>query len=173
MTTELRAALLAVLLLASGCAALHENREGDNVDVSSYPPDVQRAYEVFALRCSRCHTLARPLNARITDPQHWIRYVTRMRRQPGSGIDHNNADLILKFLLYYHRPNVAQSVEPVPPSEPIAPEPADVNPPVAAPPPAPEPALPAPPAPAPPALPPDGLDHESSTPSGVPDGGQP
>jgi hypothetical protein len=94
---------LALLLLVPACADAHETRRGDRVDVSSYPPDIQAAYRVFAVRCSRCHTLARPLNARITDPQHWIRYVTRMRRQPGSGIDRSNADIILRFLLYYHR----------------------------------------------------------------------
>lgn len=112
MTTDRRAqiAVAAVLLsaLCVACAGDNAWRQGDSVDVSSYPRDVQRAYRVFALRCSRCHTLARPLNARIDDPQHWIRYVRRMRRMPGSGIDHTNADLILKFLLYYHRPEEAE-----------------------------------------------------------------
>jgi hypothetical protein len=56
---------------------------------------------VFARRCSRCHTLARPLNAQIRDPQHWVRYVTRMRRNPGSGINPQDAELILNFLLFY------------------------------------------------------------------------
>lgn len=108
MTTEPRGSLLArlavVLMLAPalGCAA-HEARRGDRVDVSSYPEEIRDAYRVFAFRCSRCHTLARPLNARIDDPEHWVRYVRRMRRQPGSGIDSSNADTILKFLLYYHR----------------------------------------------------------------------
>jgi hypothetical protein len=103
MTTSRFCRLSALALLLASCADGHANRRGDHVDVSKYPPDVQAAYRVFAVRCSRCHTLARPLNAHITDPQHWIRYVTRMRRQPGSGIDRSNADVILKFLLYYHR----------------------------------------------------------------------
>ena len=76
-------------------------RSGDTVDVSSYPADIQAAYEVFAVRCSRCHTLARPLNARITDSEHWVRYVTRMRRNPSSGINRKDAEIILRFLLYY------------------------------------------------------------------------
>jgi len=100
-TRALCAALLSVLLL--GCAGGHETRRGDRVDVSSYPEDIQHAYRVFEFRCSRCHTLARPLNARISDPQHWVRYVRRMRRQSGSGIDEQNGETILKFLLYYHR----------------------------------------------------------------------
>ena len=100
-TRALCAALLIALLL--GCASGHQTRRGDRVDVSSYPEEIQHAYRVFEFRCSRCHTLARPLNARITDPQHWVRYVQRMRRQSGSGIDEQNGETILKFLLYYHR----------------------------------------------------------------------
>ena len=81
MTTEARAAcaLLASALLAAAamrCAGANETRHGDRVDVSGYPAEIQEAYRVFALRCSRCHTLARPLNAHIDDPEHWIRYVT-------------------------------------------------------------------------------------------------
>jgi hypothetical protein len=103
MTTDLvRSALFVAVLMTSACAG-NEARHGDRVDVSGYPRDIQDAYKVFALRCSRCHTLARPLNARIHDPEHWIRYVTRMRRQVGSGIDAQNAQVILRFLLYYHR----------------------------------------------------------------------
>lgn len=136
MTTERRALLTALALLALlalGCANAHEHRRGDRVDVSSYPPDIQAAYKVFAVRCSRCHTLARPLNARISDPQHWIRYVARMRRQPGSGINHGNADVILKFLLYYHRAPTDAQEPPAP--EPPAPAPATPHEPEFAPPP--------------------------------------
>lgn len=93
---------LAALALAPGCTG-HEARRGDRVDVSGFPLEIQDAYRVFAFRCSRCHTLARPLNARIDDPEHWVRYVRRMRRQSGSGIDAQNSEVILKFLLYYHR----------------------------------------------------------------------
>jgi hypothetical protein len=96
--------LIAITLsvLLAGCAG-SEARRGDRVDVSGYPEEIRHAYRVFEFRCSRCHTLARPLNARINDPQHWVRYVRRMRRQSGSGIDEQNGETILKFLLYYHR----------------------------------------------------------------------
>jgi hypothetical protein len=47
------------------------------------------------------------LNAHITDPQHWVRYVTRMRRQPTSGINSEDAEAILRFLLFYTREQVA------------------------------------------------------------------
>jgi hypothetical protein len=124
MTTEVRrvgvwlgcAALLAgaALLVAHGCAGA--------IDVTSYPKDIQAAYEVFAVRCSKCHTLARPLNARIHDAQHWVRYVTRMRRNPSSGINAKDAEIILRFLLYYmHQTDKAESE---PEDEPIATPPA-------------------------------------------------
>jgi hypothetical protein len=132
MTTETRrvgvwlgcAALLAgaALLVAHGCAGASKVRHGDTIDVTSYPKDIQAAYEVFAVRCSKCHTLARPLNARIHDAQHWVRYVTRMRRNPSSGINAKDAEIILRFLLYYmHQTDKAESE---PEDEPIATPPA-------------------------------------------------
>jgi hypothetical protein len=118
------AALLTLLgAVAFGCAGSNKMRHGDSIDVSSYPEDIQAAYDVFAVRCSRCHTLARPLNARITDAQHWVRYVTRMRRNPTSGINEKNADIILRFLLYYMHQRAQEDKEPDEPAAP-APEPA-------------------------------------------------
>jgi hypothetical protein len=179
VTTDARAPLAFALLalLALGCADMNEARRGDSVDVSKYPPDIQQAYEVFANRCGRCHTLARPLNARISDPQHWVRYVARMRRQPGSGIDHSNADVIVKFLLFYHRVRGAESEPGTPaeqaPSEPSPPAPSPASPP---------PSKPEPPAQpeqaplAPPVLPPPSstdFDDITGTPDGVPHGENP
>ena len=105
MTTEwfrgLGAALAVVgVSIAISCATT-TNRIGDSLDTSQYPPDIRDAYKVFAVRCSRCHTLARPLNARINDPQQWVRYVQRMRLNPASGINAKNGEIILRFLLYY------------------------------------------------------------------------
>jgi hypothetical protein len=111
------ALLLAGTLLLLSCAT-HESRRGDRVDVSKYPAEIQAAYEVFATRCSRCHTLARPLNARIDDPKHWIRYVHRMRLQPGSGIDARNGEIILRFLLYYHGSSSKTEAAPAPSAPP-------------------------------------------------------
>lgn len=108
MTTERMRAVGAALLVLSlgagiaiGCATTVSNRTGDTLDVSQYPPEIRDAYKVFAVRCSRCHTLARPLNARIRDPQQWVRYVQRMRLNPASGINAKNGEIILRFLLYY------------------------------------------------------------------------
>jgi hypothetical protein len=117
-------AFLLLGLLSAGCAT-HEARRGDSVDVSKYPPEIQESYRVFAVRCSRCHTLARPLNARIADPQHWVRYVNRMRLQPGSGIDAANAKIILRFLLYYHGGEQPAPPPPVPSAPPVPATPGD------------------------------------------------
>lgn len=149
MTTEIAIArgclysgvLVAVLaVLIPSCAGTSSVRSGDRIDVSKYPSDIQDAYRVFAVRCSRCHTLARPLNARIRDPEHWVRYVTRMRRNQSSGINAKDAEIILRFLLYYTRqvtaeeegvppagpaPHVVASPPPPPSLEPAAPQSAD------------------------------------------------
>ena len=104
MTIEhgwLTSALCLGLLLSSVACVSSSTRRGDGVDVSKYPDDIQDAYKVFAVRCSRCHTLARPLNAQINDPQHWVRYVSRMRLNSASGINAKNGEVIIRFLQYY------------------------------------------------------------------------
>ena len=91
----LLAALGALVSASSACS------RKESLDPSSMPEDVRGDYAIFARRCSKCHTLARPLNANITDDQQWINYVNRMRRQPSSGISLEDQEHILKFLRYY------------------------------------------------------------------------
>lgn len=113
--------VLLVVAVASlvSCAGTSSVRSGDQIDVSGYPAEIRDAYRVFAVKCSRCHTLARPLNARIRDEQHWVRYVTRMRRNPSSGINRKDAEIILDFLLYYTKQVEAEEAEQeAPPSVP-------------------------------------------------------
>jgi hypothetical protein len=69
------------------------------IDVSAYPPEHQQAYALFSRRCSKCHTLARPINSTMQG-QEWATYVNRMRRKPGSGIAPNEAETILGFLVF-------------------------------------------------------------------------
>jgi hypothetical protein len=76
-----------------------ERREG--LDPSKMPENVRADYQVFAHKCSKCHSLARPLTANITDDEQWVLYVNRMRRQPGSGISPTDQEAILRFLEYY------------------------------------------------------------------------
>jgi hypothetical protein len=74
---------------------------GEGIDPSSVPPNLRADYELFAQRCSKCHSLARPLDSGITEDDYWRDYVTRMRRQPGSGISPADEEPILRFLFYY------------------------------------------------------------------------
>lgn len=65
-----------------------------------YPEEQQANYVLFAKRCSKCHTPARPLNSRFASREIWARYVTQMWRRPGSRITHDEARRIIDFLVY-------------------------------------------------------------------------
>ncbi len=69
------------------------------IDVSAYPQKMQAAYEVFARKCSRCHTLARPINSDF-EPEEWRTYVYKMMRKPGSGLTPQTAEKVIEFLIY-------------------------------------------------------------------------
>lgn len=72
----------------------------DGIDVSTYPRDMQRAYELFARNCSKCHTLARPINSQWVSPVFWEQYVKRMWHKPGTEINGVEARQIWEFLVY-------------------------------------------------------------------------
>lgn len=69
------------------------------IDVSEYPEEMQTLYAVFTRRCSRCHTVARPINSNFT-AEEWRKYVLKMMRKPGSGLTPKTAEQIIKFLTY-------------------------------------------------------------------------
>ena len=73
----------------------------ESLDPTAMPENVRADYALFARKCSKCHTLARPLNANITDDDEWVMYVNRMRRQPSSGISPEDQEGVLRFLRYY------------------------------------------------------------------------
>ncbi len=97
-TRFLAAAVAAVLVIATASSACHH---GEGLDVSKLPREVRADYDVFAHKCSKCHSLARPLTANISDDEQWVLYVNRMRRQPASGISSVDQEAILRFLRYY------------------------------------------------------------------------
>ena len=92
------AALTITVTVAGGCAS---HFGGDGLDVTTLPVAVRSDYELFARRCSKCHSLARPLESGIDDDRFWESYVERMRRQPASGISPQDTVPILRFLHYY------------------------------------------------------------------------
>ena len=88
----------AVAAIAVACPG---GGRGDGLDASSLPESVRADYDLFAERCSKCHSLARPLDSGIDEDAWWSLYVARMRRMPGSGISEGDATAILRFLRYY------------------------------------------------------------------------
>ena len=89
------AAAALVTVVVSAC------QRGEGLDTSKMPENIRADYALFANRCSKCHSLARPLTSNITDDEQWVLYVNRMRRQPGSGISRTDQEGILRFLKYY------------------------------------------------------------------------
>jgi hypothetical protein len=92
-------ALAAGALALSACPS--PDSRSETIDPATLPQDVRADYDVFAQRCSKCHSLARPLNSGIVDDDYWAMYVARMRRQPASGISVEDSRVILRFLHYY------------------------------------------------------------------------
>ncbi len=69
------------------------------IDVSIYPLEMQENYKLFEQKCSRCHTLARPINSEFIG-EAWRKYVYKMMRKPGSGLTPKTAEPIIQFLIY-------------------------------------------------------------------------
>jgi hypothetical protein len=74
---------------------------GDGLDPRSVPAAYRADYDLFAHRCSKCHSLSRALDNGHVEDEFWRRYVERMRRQPGSAIAPEDVPPILRFLHYY------------------------------------------------------------------------
>ena len=94
--TRTRPLLFAFAMVLAACGSRTEG-----LDRTKLPEDIKADYDLFARKCSKCHALARPLQAGITDDQQWVLYVNRMRRQMGSGITYDDQEHILRFLRYY------------------------------------------------------------------------
>jgi len=90
--------LLIALILGCACAA---TAASEGLDPAQLTAEIRGDYAVFAQRCSKCHSLARPLYSTIDHDSWWEAYVNRMRRQPGSGIAPGDVAPILRFLHYY------------------------------------------------------------------------
>jgi len=117
--------LAAVLVVGLGCAG---NPALDR-EAATWPADVRADYAVFAQRCSKCHSLARPLQSGIDNDDYWRLYVERMRRQPGSGISVADTVPILRFLHVYSLEVKKRKGENGGEPEPAAPAPSDLPPP--------------------------------------------
>ena len=75
----------------------------DTVDVSAYPRRQRREYKTYVRVCSRCHTLARSINAPYVSRGWWDFYVANMRMRSGrrgETLDARDAAAVLDFLEY-------------------------------------------------------------------------
>ena len=74
---------IGVLKIPDATRKLFPADDGPNfIDVSSYPAKMQEYYVLFAKKCSRCHTLARPINSAFP-PDACREYVQQLMRKPG------------------------------------------------------------------------------------------
>jgi hypothetical protein len=71
------------------------------IDVSKYPADMQKKYQLFSKKCSSCHTIARPINCEFALDDEWERYIKRMMRKAGASlISADEGKQIFEFLTY-------------------------------------------------------------------------
>ena len=87
------------LLAQTSNVVLPQDKGPDKLDVSAYPAAQQANYKLFASKCSKCHTIARPLNTMMTKAE-WERYVKRMMHKPNSGISDAQGKQIFDFMVY-------------------------------------------------------------------------
>ncbi len=88
-----------LVVAQSSNVTLPQDKGPNTINVSAYPPEQQKAYKVFTDKCSKCHTIARPINTMMTTSE-WERYVKRMMHKPNSGINDNQGKTIFEFLSY-------------------------------------------------------------------------
>lgn len=108
----LAAAILPVLVIAGNAARKEAGKSADEektfqydngpdtIDVSQYPADQQSNYKVFVKKCSKCHTLARPINAPYSTQKEWADYIDKMKKKKRSGLDGKSAERVLQFLIH-------------------------------------------------------------------------
>ncbi len=94
--------LLSILLVViAGCGTSTGNATLLTDGMNPPPSDeVREQCALTAVRCTRCHTIERLLNARVQSPEHWQKYVTRMRLMPGSRISIADENRIVNCLVY-------------------------------------------------------------------------
>jgi hypothetical protein len=84
-----------------------------DVDPKDVPPELKDNYDTFRVRCSKCHTLAKPYSVKQTH-DGWRRYIEKMKRKSGSGINAENGAKILAFLVWLEDHRDAPQTSPSP-----------------------------------------------------------
>src|SRR5437763_2211495 len=102
------------------------------IDVSSYPPELQKTYQVFTKKCGLCHSVARVINSDYVLEGDWEADVHDMTAKAGKLISAADAQQIYEFLVYdskirkadlYHERQLAAAtpaVRAIQPMEPVS-----------------------------------------------------
>lgn len=72
----------------------------DTIDVSKYPAEMKKKYKSFVELCSKCHTLARPINCDFVLDDEWERYIKKMMRRGRGVITPDQGLEIFEFVTY-------------------------------------------------------------------------
>ena len=91
--------MVLALMAQESNVVLPQDKGPDKIDISAYPAEIQKDYKLFSSKCSKCHTIARPLNTMMSRDE-WERYVKRMMHKPNSGISDSQGKDIFAFLMH-------------------------------------------------------------------------
>lgn len=76
-----------------------QNRDTIRIDASGFPPDIQKGYRLFRVKCNECHGLDTSLKPSFS-PTVWAAEVKRMQAMASSQFNDAQAKAILDFLNY-------------------------------------------------------------------------
>jgi mono/diheme cytochrome c family protein len=125
-TRSLAGLAMAGLLWLSGAEVAHaqftQNKDKIKIDLSTYPPEMRKAYGIFNVRCGECHGLDTSLKPSFA-PAQWMTEVKRMQAMASSHINDEQAKTILVFLNYdeSHRKAQLKSTASSPASNSVSP----------------------------------------------------
>lgn len=103
--------LLAALLVASSAEAklvVIGNGAATQFDPSGWPPQMQEAYKLMAVKCIKCHSLERvaialqtgiaPITGRLFDRSATRAYGIKMLRKPDSNMSKEDVKIVIPLL---------------------------------------------------------------------------
>jgi hypothetical protein len=93
-----RLRVLLVVLAATGCSGA--SARVLLPDPERAPPEIREGCKRAEVRCSSCHTIERVLTSQRRGFLDWRDQVQRMRLMPASGITVEDADMIVRCLVY-------------------------------------------------------------------------
>jgi mono/diheme cytochrome c family protein len=101
-------ALLCLAVTRVAHAQFTQNRENIQIDTSGFPPEINKDYKTFKVKCGECHTLDTSLKPSFPSAQ-WTAVVKQMQAMPSSHFNDKEAQSILDFLNYDESHRKAQA----------------------------------------------------------------